>query len=174
VETLEQVSPILVLLLLVLLDGGEAFSCLRLPLGVLVKHVLDLLLVLFNGGEPVIEAGVLHLLFMIAHGLVMAAIGREGHTSSLMATRDFFILLLLIIVEVAILPLRTRALMPGALSELRSGLLPTRMLRLVHVGRFPPSMLGLLDAGRTRPVPACIAGEGRSFRNWIVTSVPGL
>jgi hypothetical protein len=72
-----------------------------------VKRVLDLLLVLFNGGEPVVKAGALHLLFIIAHGLVMVAIGRERHTSSLMATRDFFILLLLIVVEVAILPLHT-------------------------------------------------------------------
>ena len=106
-ETLEQVSPILVFLLLVLLNGGEAFSCLRLPLGVLVKLVLDVMLVLFDGGEPVVKAGAFHLLLMIAHGLVMVAIGREGHTSSLMATRDFFIWLLLIVIEVAILPLCT-------------------------------------------------------------------
>jgi len=90
-ETLEQVSSILVFLLLVLLNGGEAFSCLHLPLGVLVKLVLDVMLVLFDGGEPVVEVGVLHLLLMIAHGLVIIAIGKEGHTSSLMATRDFFI-----------------------------------------------------------------------------------
>lgn len=106
-ETLKQVSPFFILLLLVLLDGGEAFSCLRLPLGVLVKRVLDRLLVLFDGGEPIVEAGALHLLLMIAHGLIMVAIAREGHMSSLMATRDFFILLLLIVVEVAILPLCT-------------------------------------------------------------------
>ena len=105
-ETLEQVSPILVFLLLVLLDGGEAFSCLCLPLSVLVKLVLDAMLVLFDGGEPAVEAGALHLLLMIAHGLVMVAISR-GHTSSLMATLDFFIWLLLIVVKVAILPLHT-------------------------------------------------------------------
>ena len=92
--------PILIRLLLVLLDGGEAFSCLRLPLGVLVKCVLDVLLRLFDGRQPVVEAGMLHL-------LVMVAIGREGHTSLLMATRDFLIWLLLIVVEVAILPLCT-------------------------------------------------------------------
>ena len=85
-ETLEQVSPILIFLLLVLLDGSEAFSCLRLPLGVLVKLVLDVMLVLFDGGELVVEVGVLHLLLMIAHGLVMVAIGREGQMSYLMAT----------------------------------------------------------------------------------------
>ena len=106
-ETLEQVSPILVFLLLVLLNGGEAFPCLCLPLSVLVKLVLDVTLVLFDGGEPIVEVGALHLLLMIAHGLVMIAIGREGHTSSMMATRDFFILLLLIVVKVAILPLHT-------------------------------------------------------------------
>jgi hypothetical protein len=44
----------------------------------LMKHVLDLLLVLFDGGEPVVEAGALHLLLMIAHGLVMVATSREG------------------------------------------------------------------------------------------------
>ena len=87
---------ILIRLLLVLLDGSKAFFCLRLPLGVLVKCVLDVLLRLFDGRQPVVEAGMLHL-------LVMVAMAKEGHTSSLMATRDFFILLLLIVVEVAIL-----------------------------------------------------------------------
>ena len=48
VETLEQVSPIFVFLLLVLLDGGEAFSCLHLPLGVLVKLVLYFMLCLLD------------------------------------------------------------------------------------------------------------------------------
>ena len=86
VETLEQVLPILVFLLLVLLDGGEAFSYLCLPLSVMVKLVLDVMLVLFNGYEPVVEAGALHLLLMIAHGLFMVAISKEGHTSSLMDT----------------------------------------------------------------------------------------
>ena len=62
-----------------LLDGDEAFSCLRLPLGVLVKCVLDVLLRLFDGHQPVVEAGMLHL-------LVMVAIAREGHMPSLMAT----------------------------------------------------------------------------------------
>ena len=85
-ETLEQVLPILVFLLLVLLDGSEVFSCLCLPLSVLVKLVLDVMLCLFDGGEPIVEVGAHYLLLMIAHGLVMVAIGREGHTSSLMAT----------------------------------------------------------------------------------------
>ena len=90
-----------------LLNGGEAFSYLHLPLGVLVKLVLNVMLVLFDGREPVVEAGALHLLLMIAHGLVMVAIGREGHTSSLMATQDLLIWLLLVVVKVVILPLRT-------------------------------------------------------------------
>ena len=98
-ETLEQVSPILIVLLLVLLNGGEAFSYLPLPLGVLVKLVLDVLLCLLDSRQPTVEAGALHLLLMIAHGLVMVAIGREGHRSSLMATRDFLIWLLLIVVN---------------------------------------------------------------------------
>ena len=92
--------PILICLLVVLLDGGEAFSCLRLPLGVLVKCVLDVLLCLFDGRHPVVEAEMMHL-------LVMVAIARERHMSSLMATQDFLILLLLIVVEVVILPLHT-------------------------------------------------------------------
>jgi hypothetical protein len=78
VETLEQVSPILVFLFLVLLDGGKVFSCLSLPLGALMKCVLDLLLVLFDGGEPIVKARALHLLLKITHGLVMVAISREG------------------------------------------------------------------------------------------------
>ena len=78
--------PILVLLLLMLLDIGDVFSQFCLPLGVLVKHVLDVLLHLFDSHQPGVEAGALHLLLMIAHGLVMVTIGREGHTSSLMAT----------------------------------------------------------------------------------------
>ena len=106
-ETLEQVSPILVFLLLVLLDGGEVFFSLCLPLSVLVKLVLDVMLVLYDGGEPVIEAGALDLLLIIAHRLVIVAIGREGHMSFLMATRDLLIWLLLVVVKVAILPLRT-------------------------------------------------------------------
>ena len=83
--------PILVLLLLVLLNGGDAFSHLCLPLRVLVKLVLDVMLCLLDSCQPIVEVGVLHLLLMIAHGLVMVAICREGHMSSLMATRDFFI-----------------------------------------------------------------------------------
>jgi hypothetical protein len=78
--------PILVLLLLVLPDAIEVVSHFYLPLGVLVKHVLDVLLHLFYGCQPGVEARVLHLLLMIAHGLIMIATSREGHTSSLVAT----------------------------------------------------------------------------------------
>ena len=107
-ETLEQLSPILVFLLLVLLNGDKAFSYLRLPLSVLVKLVLDVMMCLFGSRQPIVKAGVLHILLMIAHGLVMVDIGREGHTSSLTATRDLLIwLLLVVVVKVAILPLRT-------------------------------------------------------------------
>ena len=97
--------PILVLLLLVLLDAGDAFSHFCLPLGVLVYLVLNVLLCLFDSRQLGVEARVLHLLLMIAHGRVMVSIGKEGHTSSLMATQDFVIWLLLIVVEVVILPL---------------------------------------------------------------------
>jgi len=78
--------PILVLQLLMLLDVGDVFSHFCLPLGVLVKHVLDVVLRLFYGCQPGVEAGMLHLLVMIAHGLIMVATSREAHTSSLVAT----------------------------------------------------------------------------------------
>ena len=76
--------PILVHLLVVLLDVGEAVSHFCLLLGVLVKHVLNVVLRLFYGHQPSVEAGMLHLLVMIAHGLIMVATSR-GHTSSLVA-----------------------------------------------------------------------------------------
>ena len=91
--------------------------------------------------------------------------------ASLMATQDLLIWLLLVVVKVVILPLCTWALMPGALSMLRSGMLPTNMLGLVNVGRFPPSMLGLVHTGRSHVVPLCIDGEGMAFKNGIVTMV---
>ena len=105
--------------------------------------------------------GALHLLLMIAHGLVKVAIGREGHTSSLIAARDFFIWLLLIVVKVAILPMLSSALLLGALYVLRSGLLPT-------------SMLGLVHAGGSRLIPTYIVGEGRSLLTRIIAMVPRL
>ena len=77
--------PILVLLLLMLLDVGEAVSHFFLPLRVLVKHVLDVLLRLFYVCQPGVEAGMLHLLVMVTHWLIMIAMSREGHMSSLVA-----------------------------------------------------------------------------------------
>jgi hypothetical protein len=68
VEMAKQVVPIVVLLLLVLLDGGEALSCFFLPLGMLVKSVLDLLLHFLDGCEPGVEMSVFHLLLMVTHG----------------------------------------------------------------------------------------------------------
>ena len=92
-ETLQQVSSIVVLLLVVLLDGGKALSCFFLPLGMLVQSVMNLMLVLLNGGEPGVKASVFHLLLMVTHGwwmvahvLVVEATSREGHASSLVAT----------------------------------------------------------------------------------------
>ena len=78
--------PILILLLLVLLNVGEAVSHFCLLLGMLVKHVLNVLLCLFYGCQPGVEAGMLHLLVVVAHGLIMVATSREGHTSSLVST----------------------------------------------------------------------------------------
>ena len=77
--------PILVLLLLMLLDVGEAVSHFCLPLGVLVKRVLDVMLCLFYGRQFSAEVGMLHLLVVAAHRLIMIATSREGHTSSLVA-----------------------------------------------------------------------------------------
>jgi hypothetical protein len=129
VETLEQPVPNVVLLLLLLLDGGEALSCFFLPLVVLMKSVSDLLLSFLDGGEPSVKTSVLHLLLMITHGrwmmahvvtmrarvVVVEATSREGHTSSLEAARNLLIGLLLVVVKITVLPLHTRALMLGTL-----------------------------------------------------------
>ena len=104
----------MVLLLLVLLDGGKALSCFFLPLGMLLQSVLNLMMVLLNGGELGVKASVFHLLVMVTHGrwmvghvLVMEAMSREGHASSLVATRDLLIWLLLVVVKIVVLPLCT-------------------------------------------------------------------
>ena len=70
-----------------------------------MKSVSDLLLVLFDGGEPGVEMSILHLLFMITCGMVMVTMGREGHASSLVATGDLLVRLLLVIVKIVVLPL---------------------------------------------------------------------
>ena len=111
-EMAKQVVPVVILLLLLLLDGDEALSGFVLPLGMLVKSVLDLLLVLLDGGEPGVEMSILHLLLMITCGMVMVAIGREEHASSLVATGDLLVRLLLVVVKIAVLPLPTWALLP--------------------------------------------------------------
>ena len=106
---------------LVLLDRGKTLSCFFLPLGMLVQSVLNLMLVLLIGGKLGVKASMFHLLLMvthgrrmmahvlimITHGVVMEAMSREGHASSLVDTRDLLIWLLLIVVKVAILPLCT-------------------------------------------------------------------
>ena len=114
-EMAKQVVPVVIPLLLLLLDGNEALSCFFLPLGMLVKSVLDLLLVLLDGGEPVVKMSVLHLLLMITCGIVVVAMGREGIASSLVATRDLLIRLLLVVLKIVVLPLLTWALFPGTL-----------------------------------------------------------
>ena len=78
-----------------LLDIGDAVSHFCLPLGVLVKRVLNVLLHFFYSCQPGVKAGMLHLLVMVAHWLIMIATSREGHTSSLVAAQNFFIGLLL-------------------------------------------------------------------------------
>ena len=149
VEVLEHIVPVLVLL-----DIGDCLTHRRLPLWVFMQCVLYGGVLLFNGRQAIVEAVVVHLFTMIA-------LAREWHTSSLVAIRNFFIGLLLIVVEVAILPFLTWDLLPGALSMLRSGLLPA-------------SMLGLVYAGRSRLIPIYIAGESRYLRDWVIAVVPGL
>ena len=90
-------------------------SCFFLSLGMLVKSVLDLLLVFLDGGEPGVKMSILHLLLMITCGMVVVATGREGHASSLVATGDLLVRLLLVIVKIAVLPLPTWALLPRTL-----------------------------------------------------------
>ena len=68
-----------------LLDVGETIYFFCLPLGMMVKCVLNVLLCLFYVCQSGVEARMLHLLVMIAHWLIMIATGREGHTSSLVA-----------------------------------------------------------------------------------------
>ena len=88
----------------------------------LVQSVLNLMLVLLNGGEPSVNASVFHLLLMVTHGrqmvalvLVVEATNREGHASSLVAAGDLLIGLLLVVVKIVVLPLPTWALLPGTL-----------------------------------------------------------
>ena len=95
----------------------------------LVQSVLNLMLVLLNGGEPGVEVSVFHLLLMVTHGrrmvahvlmmiacgVVMEATSREGHASSLLAAGDLLTRLLLVVIKIAILPLPTWALLPGTL-----------------------------------------------------------
>ena len=93
-----------------------------------MQSVLNLMLVLLNGGEPGVEASMFHLLVMVTHGrrivvhvlvmiargMVMEATSREGHASSLVTTRDFLVLLL-VVVKIVVLPLPTWALLLGTL-----------------------------------------------------------
>ena len=79
-----------------------------------MQSVLNLMLVLLNGGERSVEASVFHLLLMVTHGwrmvahvLVMEAMSREGHASSLVAAGDLLIGLLLVVVKIVVLPLPT-------------------------------------------------------------------
>ena len=85
-----------------------------LSLGMLVQSVLNLMLVLLNGGEPGVKASVFHGLLMVTHGqwmvahvLVVEATSREGHASSLVAAGDLLIGLLLVVVKIVVLPLPT-------------------------------------------------------------------
>ena len=72
------------------------------------------MLVLLDGGKPSVEASVFHLLLMVTHGrqmvahvLVMEAMSREGHVSSLVAAGDLLTRLLLVVVKIVVLPLPT-------------------------------------------------------------------
>jgi hypothetical protein len=80
----------------------------------LVQSVLNLMLVLLNGGEPSVNASVFHLVLMVTHGrrmvalvLVVEAMNREGHASTLVAAGDLLIGLLLVVVKIVVRPLPT-------------------------------------------------------------------
>lgn len=67
-------------------------------------------------------ASVFHLLLMVTHGrrmvshvLVVEAMSREGHVSSLVAVGDLLMRLLLVVVKIVVLPLPTWARLPGTL-----------------------------------------------------------
>jgi len=89
------------------------------------------MLVLLDGGEPGVKASVFHLLLIVTHGwqmvahvlvmiacgMVMEATTREGQASSLVATGDLLIRLLLVVVKIFILPLPIWALLPGTLND---------------------------------------------------------
>ena len=79
VEILEKVVSVLILLLLVLLDVSNGACHFCLPLRMLMQGVAYILLCFFNGGQPSVEKGMIHL-------LIMVATGRERHTSYLVAT----------------------------------------------------------------------------------------
>jgi hypothetical protein len=96
-----------------------------LPLGLLVQSVADVLLALFNCGEPGVDMSEVHRLLM-AHGrwktmahvwtmearhMVMEAPCREGHASPLNVAGDLLVLLLLIVVEIPVLPPRVGSLL---------------------------------------------------------------
>ena len=73
------------------------------------------MLVLLDGGEPSVKTSILHLLLMITYGMVVVAIGRQALVSSLVATGDLLVRLLLVVVKITVLPLPTWALLPGTL-----------------------------------------------------------
>jgi len=127
----------------------------------LEESVFHLLLMVTHGWRMVA-----HVLIMIASGVVMEAISREGHTSSLVTTEDLLIWLLLIVVKVVNLPLCTWALMPGTLRMMRRRLLPPSMFRLVHMGRsrlIPACMHRMVHQGWFCLIKSYVAGEGRAF-----------
>jgi hypothetical protein len=67
VEATEQPVLIVLFLLLVLSNVSEGLCHVLLPLGLLVQSVADVLLTLFNCGEPGIDTSEVHWLLM-AHG----------------------------------------------------------------------------------------------------------
>jgi hypothetical protein len=95
-----------------------------------MESVADFLLALFNCGEPGVDTSEIHRLLMAcgrwmimimmmmthvwtmkARRMVMEAPCREGHASSLDVT-GVLVLLLLVVVEILMLPLCTRSLLP--------------------------------------------------------------
>jgi hypothetical protein len=130
VEATEQPISIILFLLLVLTNVDAGLRCVILPLGMLMESVADFLLALFNSGEPSVNTSEVHRLLMV-HGrwmmmmmmmahvwtteawrMVVEAPCKEGHASSLDVAGDLLVLLLLVLVEIPVLPLCTRSMLP--------------------------------------------------------------
>jgi hypothetical protein len=102
-----------------------------------------------------------HVMIIRTCGVVVEATS-GGHASSLETARNLLIGLLLVVVEVTVLLLCTRALMPRTHQMMQRRLLPPSMSRLVHMGRsrlVPTCMIRLVHLGRSCLIKSCVTGR---------------